>query len=234
MRIDHKLRFTDETRKKIIDRFAEELLKANERYRDPRDEAEIFVLCLEGMAETSLSTSGKQKQRKERLEAFANALDRLLDASFKADDTSIAYAIWRGLQEVCSLPEFSDDDCTELAKHEGMPIIAAAHRLQHHHKSALSAFALGVRKSIPDLPPLDKCHTDELQTAKWIEEHLGRLNIPFSTSDTGLAGMSFLATMDLMGKDIQRAQYWLRQARDGDSWVKFIERMRLEQKNDAE
>lgn len=196
MRLDHNLRFTDETRKKIIDRFVEELLEANDGFRDPQDEAVIFVRCLEGMAEIPLSAPGKQKQRKERLEAFANALDRLLDTTFKADETSIAYAIWRGLQEVCSLPEFSDEDCTELAKHEGMPIIAAAHRLQHHHKSALSAFALGVRKSIPDLPPLDKCYSDELQTAKWIEEHLGRLNIPFSTSDTGLAGMSFLATMD--------------------------------------
>jgi hypothetical protein len=228
------LQLSEATKKAITASFIKELKRANPDFYDPESEAEIFIGCLEFIANNPYSKSDPQKKRREKIEAFANAVDRLIDAGLAADESSLGYAVWRGFTEAYSLSGCSESDRQVVARYEGMPSTSLIYDLQHRHKEMFSAFALGVRKAIGDLPSLDKEYSDEQKTAEWIEEYLGRHKIKFSTSDTGLAGQSFLATMDLMGKNIKRAGYWLKIAKNGDSWVKFIERMRTKQKNDAE
>lgn len=234
------LRFDDLTRNLIMNKYIDERIKV---LPDPQKwidhgghlrEAESFVSCLERMAAIPYSPLENQKKRKEKIEAFSNALFDLIEYGLKADDSSIAYVIGCGLTEAYAQSECSDLDRSEVAWFNSGCIQEMVYDLQHKYKPMLSAFELGVRKSIKDLPALDKSYINEHKTAAWIEDYLGRMNIPFSTSDTGLAGTAFLATMELMGNDVQRAQYWLKKAKDGDSWVSFIKRMRDGQKIDAE
>lgn len=239
------IRFTDATRKLIMNRYIDERIKV---VSDPQNwinfglhirEAELFVRGLESKAKFKWRPLEQNKRRREKIETVARALVKLIDAVQAADDSSLSYAVGCGLTEVYALGNYSDRDREEVAsfikKYRFQEMI---YDLQHRYKQELAAFALGVSKSSYEIPALDKNHTNEFKTAVWIEEFLERRDVPFTTSDTGLAGLAFLETMQLMNIQIERAQYWLQKAKDGDSWKKYIEgaraREREIQKNGAE
>jgi hypothetical protein len=186
----------------------------------------VIIGCLEAMvSDPAPSVPEGQQRRKERVEAFSNALDKLIDAGFGMDDPALGFALWSGFKEIAS-NEAESEFVKSLA---GFDSIRLAYSLQHAFKNDLSNFALGVRKSIKELPPLDRDnYSIETQLAKWLEEHFARWNIPFSTSETGLAGQLYNATMMLMsdGNHIAGAKYRLSQAANNpDSFANFIERM---------
>ncbi|MEQ6331030.1 hypothetical protein VLF92_22245 [Pseudomonas chengduensis] len=102
-----------------------------------------------------------------------------------------------------------------------------AYDLQKLYAKHLRAFALGLRKSLADVRPMDKGgYSPPYQVAKWLEDHLGRLQIEITTSETGLAGSAFTATLELAGITPPAAGYWLRKAKsDPEAWGAFVKRM---------
>ena len=225
-------KFRQETAKMLREKFAAELKKARPALYDDtiQDEAELFVGILESHAELKPLSKPKEKhqRRRERLEYFANCLDKLVDAGLAMDDPALGYAMWRGMMEAAKLPEYSDADRASLKSAEGMKSTLLAYELQTLHKDELAAFTLGVRKAIADLPELDDFYYDQTrQLAYWLEDWLCRRGIAFSTSDTGLTGTAYLATVDLMGLPANSAKYKLTQAVNSpNSWTNFSERMR--------
>ncbi|MEW6414747.1 MAG: hypothetical protein AB1482_05775 [Pseudomonadota bacterium] len=227
---DHLPRFDDRTRNELMALFEKEYKTVWQQCRDDdaAREAGIFVACLEGLTRYSLQSKPENEQRrKERVEAFANALDKLIDAGFAMDDPALGYAIWRGMSEVLKASNFDDEDRTHHDQMKGWPSISEAYEIQNNYATHLKDFALGVRHAIKELPDLDKGSCSfEAQTARFIEDYLGRAGIQFSTSDTGLAGKAFLAVMELAGTQKGRATYWLGKAtKSEDSWKHFLERI---------
>ena len=227
-------RFSSEIRNLLASNFSDAYLKANPNATKSAGdyEAEIYVRGLEGLVEVTAEakprTPEKEQRRKERIEAFANALDRLIDTALDMDDPALGFAIWRGLAEAVKHDTSLDIGATpeEVEKMKGLKSTLLAYELQTMHARDLQQFALGVRRAIKELPPKEEPSFSEM-TAKWIEDYLGRIEIPFSTSDTGLAGASFLAVMELAGIPMDRATYWLgKAAKNPDSWQHFIERMK--------
>ena len=231
------------------------------------DEADIFVGCLEELAATLTVGAGavSEQRRKEKLKAFVNAAESLLDAMSGVDDLALGNALFCGLQEVaCLCPEdgpmtvaFAGLLETGLATGVYAPSYRAimsgremagladttarvVNSLNSYHMQCLSydlqklyakhlgAFALGLRKSLDSVPPMDKgSYSPPHQVATWLEDYLGRLQIEVTTSDTGLAGSAFIATLDLAGITPPSAGYWLRKAKaDPESWAAFVLRMR--------
>lgn len=225
------MKFTDTTRQRLMVKYRAAYQEAHpDGLRDADAAAEVFVSCLERMACGTARQPDKEKRRKERVEAFANALDRLIDAALAMDDPALGFAIWHGLLQTAKDASNPDSarDTAEVEAIAGYQSILIAYDLQTKHASDFQRFALGVRLAIKELPPLDKnLYSFEEQTARWIEDDLGRCEIKFTTSDTGLAGESFLAVMELSGVMINRASYWLEKAaQNSESWLNFMERMR--------
>lgn len=102
-----------------------------------------------------------------------------------------------------------------------------AYDLQNLYAKHLRAFALGLRKSLADVQPMNKgSYSPPYQVAKWLEDYLGRLQIEITTSETGLAGSALIATLELAGINHPAAGYWLRKAKsDPEAWGAFVKRM---------
>ncbi len=269
------LHFPEATRTQLESKFISAWLnKRPEAWKEQaKEEAYIFIEALERGSEHAhlyLKKATAEQQRKERLEAFANAADRLLDTLLKLDDLALGHALFSGLLETAKLYEQKSESQTstafanflEAALSEGsyslcykstrksmqaldptgllgldrpitenlskFHIQSLAYDLQNQHSDKLRAFTLGIRQSLKDLPKIDKDGSSlEFQIARFIEDHLGRLGLEFSISDTGLAGLSFIATMELSGQKAPRAGYWLKKAKEHpDSWSSFVEKMR--------
>lgn len=219
---DAGLKFDNDTRDTLISRYAEELLKAHPDAFDPRSEGAIFAGVLEGYADYArrfivAEKPEKQQRRRERVEAFANAIDRLLDAAAAMDDPALGYALWRGLQEY---------DPNQAEGREGVTSIFAAFEIQRFEIPELAKFALGVRKAIADLPPIDTWRSSPEIIAKWIEDCLGRAGIPCSMSDTGLAAQALSSVLELAGAPADSCKYWLQKAmKSPDSWANVSARV---------
>jgi len=103
-----ELVFSDRVRSDLLERFVSGWmnLRPDSWVDGVRNEAEIFVSCLECVA-SRLASHGEEapaeQSRKEKLEAFANALERLIDAMGKLDDLALGHALMSGLQEAASL-----------------------------------------------------------------------------------------------------------------------------------
>lgn len=225
------MKFTDTTRRRLMKKYRAAYLEARpDGLRDADDDGEVFVSCLEKMAGDTARQPDKEKRRKERVEAFANALDRLVDAALAMDDPALGFAIWRGLLQTAKDASNPDSarDTAEVEAIAGYQSILNAYELQTQHANLFKTFAMGARLAIKELPPLDKKpYSFEEQTAGFIEDYLGRREIRFTTSDTGLAGESFLAVMELAEVPIERASYWLgKAAQNPESWLNFMERMK--------
>lgn len=103
-----------------------------------------------------------------------------------------------------------------------------AYDMQNFYVQHLRAFTLGIRKSLKNMPAMDKDgYSFEFQTARFIEDYLARRQIDVTTSDTGLAGSAFIAIMELAGHKAPRAGYWIKKAKEHpESWTSFIKRSR--------
>ncbi len=228
--------FDETTRSRLVAAFVDACrTKSNCDGDDAKDCAEVFVASLAGFADYPCNDPEKQEQRREKVEALANRLDKLAETIFEIDDAALGYAIYSGMKEVADSDDCTDEDRAAVEAIGGWLFTMKAYELQRLHRADISRFCLGVRKAIKTLPSLDKnFYADEFQVAKFIEDYLGRLGIPCSTSDTGLAGQCFLATMALCGKEKGRAGYWLKKAVDHeDSWNNFAKRM-AQKKTQAE
>lgn len=89
-----------------------------------------------------------------------------------------------------------------------------AHVVQTEHIGSLRTFALGMRKSLKSPPLLDKddCKFN-FRVAQAIEHGMSRMGLQVSTSETGLAGSIFAATMELAGHKASSTSYWLEKAK---------------------
>jgi hypothetical protein len=228
---DHRKEFDERTRKELAAAYSKALLQARPELKpaadpgpiagrpagpkhDPAaDMAEAFVCWLEGLTHEPEPEAEEQQRRVEKLEAVANALETFLDAVRKLDEPACGYALWRGLSEMAKGSEFSDNDRANVRGLEGIPAISLAHDLQKR-LSDFRAFALGVRHAIKNLPKLDRWrYSFEEDTARGIERYLESRGIPFTTSETGLAGRAFHAVMRLAGRPVGKAGYYLAKAR---------------------
>jgi len=237
------LKFDATTRSALSQKFITALMEGNPGFTDfdgsADREGDLFVRCLEGIAENSQYsvTRETQKRRRERVEAVANALDALIDYIGAVDDAALGYALWNGLNKASENEAiFSNADRSDVQMMEGMPSVLLAYRLQQGREAeALRSFADGVRGSIKTLPPLDKRQHDFIdQLAKFIEDYLARRNIQVTTSDTGLAGSALIATVELAELHAPRAGYRMKMANDSpDSWKNFVLKMIDHHKNDS-
>lgn len=215
MEIDDSLRFDKATRDTLIDGMVKAMNDVSAEI-DIEFEARCFIGYLELGAQLQkyYNNQEKQQRRREQLEAFANALDKVVDAALMMDDPALAHAIWCGFNEMTKLPRFTDVDREEVRAMKGWPAIKFAYQLQKIDSDLFRSFALGVRKSIKDLPRLDdSVYSFEYMTAWGIIDYLDRFGVVASTSDTGFAGKAFLAVMDLAGVTVSSAKYWLEKAK---------------------
>lgn len=90
-----------------------------------------------------------------------------------------------------------------------------ARDMQDIYLSTFRQFSEGFRASIAALPPISTdLYSPEYRVAEAIVWGLDRLHIEVTTSDTGLAGTTFTATLELAGLHAPRAGYWLRKAKE--------------------
>ncbi|MDP2826701.1 MAG: hypothetical protein Q8O52_28935 [Sulfuritalea sp.] len=230
-----KERFTTETRERLTACFARECLKAHPTADKAQisDEANQFIGCLERFAASipqlrKLSSFEINQRRQERLEALANALDRVIDVAAEMDDATLGFAMYRGLGNATAGADDREGNLLQELHVDwsGDKGLWRAHDLKNL-KPQMAAFALGVRRAVPDLVVPDSAREKpEEMLATLIEEQLGRMGMSCAATDTGLAGTAFLETMALTDGSqalTKTAKNWLaKAAKSKRSWRQFI------------
>jgi hypothetical protein len=247
-----RVRFDADTRESLAQGFISECKKAhpNGSQDGVATEAKIFVGCLERFASTIplerqlLEQVEPQQRRRERVKALANALDGVIDIAVGMDDASLSFAIFRGIEEL--IAEHPEESVLRIqsgwTEDRGLrPEESVLRRIQagwtgdrglrpardlKNAKSEFAAFVHGVRKAVEELEmPSHARRSAEEHLAAWIEDYLGRIGLPFTTTDTGFSGSAFMATMALVdgaGALDKTAKNVLRKAANSEeSWKNF-------------
>lgn len=220
-----RLKFPEHTKRELY----QAVLKALSETLPSDDieaQAERFFKYLEGIAtdyaQDGTDAAPRAQQRKEKLEAFANAFDKMLDAMSSVDRLALGHALMQGMKKATEqdapphLPDSHAYQKLQAAQAGGLGDLIEL-RLgtdaQSTYRRYLSDFSLGIRQSANTLPDLDRtvCN-DNFQIACWMLDLFDEMQLPFTTSDTGLAGKAFNATLSLAGRNPPRAGYWLRMA----------------------
>lgn len=220
-----RLKFPEHTKRELY----QAVLKALSETLPSDDieaQAERFFKYFEGIAndyaQDGTDAAPRAQQRKEKLEAFANAFDKMLDAMSNVDRLALGHALMQGMRKATEqdapphLPDSHAYQKLQAAQDGGLGELLEL-RLgtgaQGAYRRYLSDFSLGIRQSISTLPDLDRTVRNEnFQIACWLLDLFGSMQLPFTTSDTGLAGKVFSATLTLAGRNPPRAGYWLRMA----------------------
>lgn len=228
------LRFDEATRKRLSDLFTA-AYKGRDFFPDTIEfEVEVTLGLLERYAavipEFQKFQPEAQKRRRDRAESLAIHLEGVIEQLKQLDDAALGFLARRGFEEVSELSgqpvEFPD----------GIQACIEAFQWREDNIQALTAFAFGVRKALNDLPqhPLNTSGKDypmyavpkELFIAMSIEDLFWRQKLNFTTSDSGFAAECLRAVYQLGGLDIDRVDYWLKQARDHEDSAANFEKRR--------
>lgn len=183
------------------------------------------------------------QRRAEKLDALYNSLTNLVSCVENIDDIALGHALFCGLRKAGALEESNIDSRTAKdfmgfvrslilhgpyrIIHSGGPHLdllsvlgaeafnLAAFNLKNTYADRLRLFTLGVLKSKSEIPKINNgYHSAPLCVAEFIWSRLTTFKMKPSTSDTGFAGTVFSETLELIGRPVPRAGYWLRKARD--------------------
>lgn len=233
-KIGPRAQFADATRERLKNRFVTEWLRVHPHDGDDiaAEEARIFLCCLEDIAATfplqrKYVEIEPQQRRRERMEALANALDNLIEVVGGMDDAALGFAVYRGLGEMAAEQKIEHPEWRAIQDQWAGNRGLWPARVMKDAKPQFAAFALGVRRAIPALEmPAHAKRSPEESLAVFIEDQLGGMRLPCTTSDTGLAGLAFLETLALADGDAAlnaTAKNWLQKAvKSKASWRQFV------------
>jgi len=222
--------FQDFDKNEIKNAYCQALLKENPSRTSPQDEAELFISSLEdwGVYATEIRFREReaQERRKEKSDSFLKSVARLLETMNAMDDASLGFLLSAGFEQLES--ERPDESIPIAIKGNRVAFMAFANELKSQHLNILVTMHSGMAAALKNLPRIDKdSDSPEFVTAAAIEDYLGRSGIPFSTTDTGLAGKAFYAVMTMAGIERDKAWYWLDKARKHEnSWFNFAAKMK--------
>jgi hypothetical protein len=171
-----------------------------------------------------------QQRRRERIESLAAHLEGALEQLKSLDSAALGFIAWRAKDEMSKTLGTPNDFPS------GLKAAIEAVSWREANISAITAFALGLRKSASELPQhsLNTSGKEypwyslpkELSTAMAVERLFWENGFRFTIANSGLAAECLRAVFQLGGLHIDRVDYWLKQARDhSDSMSSFNKRM---------
>ncbi|TRO37658.1 hypothetical protein EQ832_12825 [Pseudomonas sp. ALS1131] len=209
------VRFSSTVRAAITRRFNSAWCKFNPG-KAQDGEAEVFLGNLEWYAEKHLEDPGalgadrlSAQAELEKIEAVANALDGLVGALQKAPATACWMSLYLGMQEIGEKPSPLMHALFPQPLPLNYPFNVSPYGIPDLSTIA-TAFRAGKSKQATFRRSGSRYFEGVL--AHEIVVSLQECNISPSTSSTGLAGYSFEAVCDLVGKEDVRAGYWLKKA----------------------
>lgn len=234
--INERLRFGKETRIRLSEKLHKAIVQQR-RLKRPDDiefETDVLIGCMEGLTEFILSIKQlqpeKQQRRQERINSLASHVEGIVDQLKEIDSAALCYSIYSGLNETAkkdNLPNSIEYGLDFMFKVESIK--------DNENLEDLAAFALGLRKAARELPKhsLNTSGKDyplyaqgaELGTTLGLERLFSQNKIKFIASNSSLAAECLRAIYILGSLDIDRVDYWLRQAIDHyDSSINFHRR----------
>jgi hypothetical protein len=229
--------FDDKTRNILSEKLIEAMKKTfPDRPPEYNDfEISIILKILEGYAYgiiryQQIEPEGQQRRR-ERIESLAAHIEGAIEQLKQLDSAALGFVAWRGFEEISTaegLPnEFPSGDAATCE----------VYFWRESNISAMSNFALGVRKAAAELPQhaMNTSGKDlpwwslpkELSTAMAVEKLFWDERLEFTISNNGLAAECLRAVYQLGGLNIDRVDYWLEKARDHfDSMTSIVSRLR--------
>ena len=198
-------KFDPQTRKRLRERFRREYFKARKRNWAVElrpdgtvpdyvnvlldREATVFVNCIANLARGRADFSPDvptHKERRANLRKIETHLVGLIDAILEADNAALGYAYLRGVEEVMRARGALGPEYKPLKDSTGYPGALDAEAWKGENAADLNAFALGIRHAIKELPEIDRADRSfdsylAVQTARWLEDYLGRRWMSFTT-----------------------------------------------------
>lgn len=227
---DFSLRFDASTKTRLKRKLSSSITLREPFSRDCDIEFEVNVIIkiMEGLAESIPAVERmkpeKHQRRQERINSLASHLDGIIEQIKALDTPALTYVLHSAGEEATG----SDQDHSLMAYY--------AETLKDSDEiRELKAFSLGLRKASKELPKhsLNQSGKNlpwyalgaELGTALALEKLFFENGIKFTTSNTGLAGECLSAIYTLGGLNIDRVDYWLKQAKDHhDSMTSIMKR----------
>jgi len=221
--INERLRFGKETRVRLSEKLHKAIVQ-QDRLKRPNDiefEIDVLIGCMEGFAEFIPSIKRllpeKQQRRQERINSLASHVEGIIDQLKEIDSAALCYSIYSGINETAkkdNLPNLIEYGSDFMFKVEAIK--------DNENLEDLAAFALGLRKAARELPKhsLNASGKDypwyaqgaELGVALGLERLFFQNKIKFIASNSSLAAECLRAIYILGGLDIDRVDYWLKQA----------------------
>ncbi|SFF19578.1 hypothetical protein [Nitrosomonas sp. Nm166] len=236
---DIDLRLDSKTRK-ILSRKLKEAMQATFSEELPVDydfEVLVMVGILERTAEGILWSQEielrieNQQRRRERVESLAIHIEGAIEQLKQIDTAALGFIAWRGFEEISKAEGVPNEFPS------GMEAVMNAELWRESNISAMTNFALGIRKAIAELPLLPSRNegkdtplyalSKELSAAVMVERLFLERGLNFTISNSGLAAECLRAVYTLAELDIDRVDYWLKKARDRyDSMTSYYSRLR--------
>lgn len=224
-------RLMDDERRELRAAFRDALMSAQSSLnsQSAEEEADLFVRSLDDIAEYAFEMharqSEEQERRRDKVESMVKAATRLAGVMKSLDDASLGHLLASAVDEIgAGLGE-------EWIAERGLPgnsvaWMFLADELKCEVDRLAPLLVAGLTRGAETLPRISlDSKRPEFMVAAWLEDWFGRSRIPFSTTDTGLAGRAFHAVMQMAGVEKEKAGYWLAKARDSDqSWSNFLAR----------
>lgn len=231
------LPFDDTTREILSEKLRKAMEKTFPNRHAEYNESEISIILkiLEGHAygitRYQQIEPESQQRRRERIESLAVHIEGVIEQLNRIDSAALGFVAWVGFREI------SEATGTPNEFPRGDAAIAKAYMWRESNISAMTHFALGVRKAAAILPQhaMNTSGKDspwwslpkELSAAMGVERLFYEQQLKFTISNSGLAAECLRAVYNLAGLEIDRVDYWLKKARDHfDSMTSCIARWR--------
>lgn len=224
-----KSRLSDESTQDIRNSFIKELNKHSKGEIDAETEADIFIRMLSNWAEYAVITHVNTRQEQERRRELANSLSlafsKVLDTAVQLDDAALGHLLASGFEQIAK--DFTKETIPPEMENNAFSFLLLADQLRNQYFPQMKSFCAGMYVAVNTLPRISPdSSTPQFVIAASLEEYLGRLGIPTTTTETGLAGKSLHTVMAMAGIEISKAGYWLEKAKKSpNSWTAFADRL---------
>ncbi len=229
-----RLRFDDLTRGRLLERLRKAIIKSGNNYDCDR-RSELLVSIFEGFSESNISLSRyaleRQDRRRERLASIASHIEAIQMQLSLLDDAAKEYTCFICFNELIRAenPNHKTPDTYNL---EDMLASASLNELL---PQLLRAYSSGIKEAERSLPfhsnnqsgkdlPWYKVKP-QLALALALEKAFFDHRIKYSTTLTGLAAECLRAIYSHSSFEVDRVDYWLKQAKDHhDSMASVVKR----------
>lgn len=229
-----RLRFDELTRRNLLARLRKAIIETGNSY-DCDNRCELLVLVFEGLSygykSLSKHTIEKQERRRDRLVSIANHIDGIQTQLSLLDDAAKEYTWFVCFNELIRVdnPDHKTPDTYDIED------MLASASFSEMLPKLLSAYEKGIRESERTLPFHSQNQSGtalpwymvnhQLRIAMEVEKIFFDNRLKFSITKTGVAADCLNAIYSLAGLNVDRVDYWLKQARDHkDSMASFVKR----------